>query len=392
MAIDYNSSSDINVLKTKKIIEYPIGISAKAIDEYGKENQYMMIKINTDINSATLKNDKGLGGVMTQSTRVGTGIRSSLLNAVENVTQNASLGFNNVTDKNMDPDIILKNSATDINALPWQTQKNMIRLDRVVILPMPDNYVVGTNIQYNMVDISFLTNIGDFINNIGAGAGADLLQYGKNAAISGLINGVKNIGVGGVNIGVNVANDILKNYISGKLGNLVGPGLAYGNVPGNIIPQLKIKDLTSLKAQLAEDRVAMNPKKEIMFDSFGFRSFQFIYSFAPKDKYESESVNEIIQTLRYYALPEISGGKMFYKFPAEFEVFFMLGQKDNPNIPKMTTSVIESIIVQYSDGHVWSTLPNGSPVNIHMTLQFKELELVDRNRVYNKTSSVNSGY
>ena len=154
MALDYTNTSDINVLKTKKIIEYPIGISAKAIDEYGNPTQYMMIKINTDINAATLKNDKGLGNVMTQSTRVGTGIRASTVNIVENAASGMGMGFNNVTDKNIDPDIILKNAAKDINALPWQTQKNMTRLDRVVILPMPTTHTVNASIQYNLTDIS----------------------------------------------------------------------------------------------------------------------------------------------------------------------------------------------------------------------------------------------
>ncbi len=386
MALDYTNSSDINVLKQKKIIEYPIGISAKAVDEYGNPSQYMMIKINTDTRSSKLKNDKATGGVMTQSTRVGTGIRASSMNAVENAAMGLNNNFNSVTDKDMDPDIILKNSAKDINAVTWQTQKGMTRLDRVVVLPMPDRHNVSTNIQYNLTDISFLTNVGDWINQVGNGAVGDLALLGKNAAISGIVNTTKNVGVGAANVGISMANKYVNNLLTATF-----PG-AVGSLPSNIIPQLKIKDLTSLKAQLAEDRLAINPKKEIMFDSFGFRTFQFEYTFAPKDRYESESVNEIIQTLRYYALPEISGGKMFYIFPAEFEVFFMLGQTDNPNIPKMTTSVLESIVIQYSDGNVWSTLPNGSPVVIHMSLQFKELELVDRNRVYNTTSSVNSGY
>lgn len=386
MALDYTNSSDINVLKQKKIIEYPIGISAKAVDEYGNPSQYMMIKINTDTRSSKLKNDKSTGGVMTQSTRVGTGISTNPTSVIQNAAIGLNNNFNSVTDKDMDPDIILKNSAKDINAVTWQTQKGMTRLDRVVVLPMPDRHNVSTNIQYNLTDISFLTNVGDWINQVGNGAVGDLALLGKNAAISGIVNTAKNVGVGAANVGISMANKYVNNLLTATF-----PG-AVGSLPSNIIPQLKIKDLTSLKAQLAEDRLAINPKKEIMFDSFGFRTFQFEYTFAPKDRYESESVNEIIQTLRYYALPEISGGKMFYIFPAEFEVFFMLGQTDNPNIPKMTTSVLESIVIQYSDGNVWSTLPNGSPVVIHMSLQFKELELVDRNRVYNTTSSVNSGY
>jgi hypothetical protein len=129
-----------------------------------------------------------------------------------------------------------------------------------------------------------------------------------------------------------------------------------------------------------------------MFSGFSFRRFSFTWQFAPKSIQESDMVRDIIETFRYYALPEITGGKMFYIFPSEFEISFMQGQRDNPNIPKITTSVLENIAVDYSPNGVWGTLPNGASIATRMTLNFLELELVDRTRVWNSNSTITSGH
>lgn len=223
----------------------------------------------------------------------------------------------------------------------------MTLLDKVVILPMPNEHTVGTSIRYNSnYDPSILTKAGDIVNQMGGDALNDLKTMGKNAGISALVNKL----AGGRNI-------------------------------------------TSTADLLAEERLALNPKKEVMFDSFGYREFSFRYQFAPKSENESNVVREIIETFRYYALPEIVKSKFFYLLPAEFDISFILGEKPNPNIPKITTSVLQRVGVNYSpNSGVWATLPNGAPLAIDMTLDFLELSLVDRKMVYNKDSAITSGH
>lgn len=107
---------------------------------------------------------------------------------------------------------------------------------------------------------------------------------------------------------------------------------------------------------------------------------------------DSNMVSEIIETLRYYALPELDEGKIFYIFPSEFTITFMLGQKENPNIPKITTCVLRNVSVNYSPNGIWGTLPNGAPLVMTMSLDFRELELIDRKRVYDKNNAITSGF
>ena len=151
-------------------------------------------------------------------------------------------------------------------------------------------------------------------------------------------------------------------------------------------------DVTNKQALLNEERLATNPKKEVMFYDFGFRTYSFSYQFAPKSPGESEMVKDIIETFRYYSLPEIAPGKFHYIFPSEFEITFMQGNNENPHIPRITTSALSDITVDYLPNGVWSTLPNGAPLALSINLQFLELEKVDRSRVWKKDAPDTSGY
>jgi hypothetical protein len=220
-------------------------------------------------------------------------------------------------------------------------QKGMVSLDRVIVLPMPNEHSVNTSVRYNEYDPSDATKAGDTLNQPLVGVISDKISGLKNRILAAGIN---------------------KFFSTTK------------------------KDLEF------EERRMKNDKKEIMFDSFSFRTFSFNYTFAPKNQEESETVRSIIETLRYYSLPEISSGKVYYIFPSEFEISFMLGGKINPHIPKIATSVLQTINVNYSPNGVWSTLPNGAPLSLNIQMNFLELELIDRSRVYNKESVIRSGY
>lgn len=320
-------SSNVEVLKDKKILQYPIGLGSTEFDDHGKEQQYMMFKINTNEKTTSLRGDKQIGDV---TTAVGTrnGIRTTS-------------GGAGIFDKSADPDVSIKYSNED--KTKWVKQKGMVRLDKVIILPMPNDHNVNTSLEYTKLKQNLLTQAGDMLNQ----QGSDLVSAGVTK---------------------------FKNWLGAAGVNALKSGA------------------TSEEALLAEDGLLSNSKMEVRFTGFTFRKFSFSYQFAPKSQAESEIVRDIIETFRYYALPELTLGSMYYIMPSEFEIYFMQGQRDNPNIPKVTTSVLENVSVNYSPNSVWSTLPNGANLAINMTLNFVELELVDRSRVYNPESLITSGY
>jgi len=329
------SNTRLAELKDKKLLEYPIGIAKNIVDDHGISKQFMMFRIITDTKASKLKDDKASSDVLITSDVVGTGRDGQAINS-----------------KDADKALVDRYGQAAVNAENWRTQSGVTRLDKVIILPMPDDHAVNTSIQYDTNhDPSMLTKGADMAGQNGGALIAEMAKLGGASIAAGGINRAKSL-------------------ITSKGG-----------------------DATSTDAILASFRMAKNPKKEVMFNGFTYRQFSFSYLFAPKNVNESDTVNEIIRTFRYYALPAISPAKLFYIFPSEFEISFMLGKIDNPNIPRMTKSVLQRVGVNYSPASSgWATLPNGSPVAIQMTLEFIELELVDRNRVYNAARPISSGF
>lgn len=324
-------TSNVPVLADKKILQYPLDLGSSDKDKFGVDQHYMIFKINTDTKTTALKDDVKSGSVnIATGKRQGTGQGGSALRGT--------------FQKNDDKDLRLKYGDKAVDDQRWVVQKGMTRLDKVIVLPMPNDHVVVTSVEYDdHFGSSDLTKMGDYMNQSGTEMAADLYTLGKNTLAVGGINTLK-------------------------------------------------ADLTDMQSMLAEERLAQNPKKEVMFDSFGFRNFSFSYQFAPKTQEESDMVHDIIETFRYYALPEITGGTMFYIFPSEFEISFMFGAKENPHIPRIATSVLKNITVNYAPNSVWSSLPNGAPLSLAISLTFIELELIDRSRVFSETNPITSGY
>lgn len=318
------------ILASKRILQYPLNLGSSDIDDHGNPAQYMMFKIMIDEQATKLREDKSAGAVVS-STRVGIGASTERINLKEN-------------EKDADPDLKIQYGSEAVGAESWRYQKGMQRLDKVVVLPMPNQHNVGTTIRYSEEEQTGLSKLGDIYNQLGNGVVGEAATWGKNAGISAILNKLKN-------------------------------------------------GITNTNALLAEERLALNPKKEVLFKDMGFRQFSFQYNFAPKSQEESEMVDRIIETFRYYASPELSPSKFFFMLPAEFDVSFMLGHKHNPHIPKIATSVLQRVGVNYSpNSGVWATLPNGAPVAIDMTLEFMELEIITRERIFNANSPITMGH
>ena len=131
--------------------------------------------------------------------------------------------------------------------------------------------------------------------------------------------------------------------------------------------------------------VVTNPMLELLYTSPSFRSFQFDFFFYPRDEREALEVQKIIERLKFHQAPEISGsfGKGFLIPPSEFDIKFYYNGAQNPNIPQVSTCVLEDININYApNGFSAYEVPNenipslgrtGMPVSIQLTLQFKEV-------------------
>lgn len=127
----------------------------------------------------------------------------------------------------------------------------------------------------------------------------------------------------------------------------------------------------------------INPKVEVLYANTMQREHRFDFIFSPSSQKESESLRQIIKTLRYHAAPELSTGtgSFFWIPPAEFDITFFHRGEENTRIPRINTCALTQIDVSYSPNGTWSTFQDGYPTQIRMQLAFRETEVTHKLRV-----------
>jgi len=127
----------------------------------------------------------------------------------------------------------------------------------------------------------------------------------------------------------------------------------------------------------------INPRVEILFSTTPQRQFAFEVLMAPRNEKESQTIRDIIQTLRFHAAPELDTllhGLTFIP-PAEFDITFYNKGIENTNIPRINTCVLGGIDVDVAPQGKYSTFSNGHPVAVRMVLRFIEIEILHKLRV-----------
>lgn len=121
-----------------------------------------------------------------------------------------------------------------------------------------------------------------------------------------------------------------------------------------------------------------NPRKEQVFREPSFRQFNFNYTFAPRSEEEARNVEAIIRQFKYHAHPSLNESDFCYRYPSEFDIVHYHNGVENLHLPKHTTSVLESVGVNYAPSDNYSFFSNGMPSVIQMSLRFLELAIVTK--------------
>lgn len=124
-----------------------------------------------------------------------------------------------------------------------------------------------------------------------------------------------------------------------------------------------------------------NPFRAQMFKSVDNRVFVFEYKFLPRTAAESETVRQIIHKFKYHMHPEISPGGYYFIYPSEFDIEYYYRGKTNSFVNKISTCVLESLSVDYGGQGGFHSFADGSPTEVNMRLQFKELEVLTKERI-----------
>ena len=133
---------------------------------------------------------------------------------------------------------------------------------------------------------------------------------------------------------------------------------------------------------------AENPYMEVIFKNLELREFEYSFQFAPRSEDETHDVQAIIKLFRFHMAPELKGNNHRYlTLPSTFDIHYMfqdsptsLQPQENSFYSKIATCVLEDCSVDYSPGGVHS-FADGAPTQINMTLQFKETELLTKDKI-----------
>ena len=152
-----------------------------------------------------------------------------------------------------------------------------------------------------------------------------------------------------------------------------------GNTAKNVIAGLALQKNGGLSAATG---LAGNPKKEQIFKGVDFRKFSFDYQFFPRDGKEAEAVLKIIEEFKFHMHPEFLDNNNFvYVYPSEFDVAYYKDGVENRTLHRHTACVLEEMNVNYTPNGTFTTFANGMPTQINVTMQFKELALLTKDRV-----------
>ena len=131
---------------------------------------------------------------------------------------------------------------------------------------------------------------------------------------------------------------------------------------------------------------ADNPYMEVLFDKMALRTFTYNFTFAPRNTDERDDVQKIIRLFRFHMAPELRGDhNRFLTLPSTFDIHYMYQTEEgkaseNDFYNRIATCVLENCTVDYTPGGVRS-FTDGSPTQITMSLQFKETELLTKERI-----------
>ena len=172
--------------------------------------------------------------------------------------------------------------------------------------------------------------------------------------------------------------------VDSTVGGRIGEGLqaavaGIGNLAKGVPGLEGLGDKTVNAAKLAA-KVATNPFREVLFEGINYRTFNFSYTFLPKSKAETNKVRNIIDLFKFHMHPELSTNGLFYVYPSEFEMQYYFRGQQNEFLHKMSTCVLTDMSVDYGDGY-FSSFDDGAPTEIKMSLTFKEVELLTKERI-----------
>ena len=138
----------------------------------------------------------------------------------------------------------------------------------------------------------------------------------------------------------------------------------------------------------AKEGAIISDRLELAFKGINKRVFQYTFKMIPKNPQEADEIRKIVFAFKANMLPEFVGGNRAGRrlvVPNTFDISYMYVGAENDYLHKISTCVLENMNVTYG-GDRYKTFEGredgAPPVETTITLNFKEMELITRERVF----------
>lgn len=231
------------------------------------------------------------------------------------------------------------------NSLSRHYSGNTVRVDTAICLHMPPS--IQTSYQSNWS-----------VSELGV-AGATLDAW-KGAGDLSSFEAWKNMW--------NTGKEVLPEVLA-----MTGVKVADAILPG------KIADTYTWANQMVE-----NPYVEVLFNGVSNRTFSFTFKFIPRSPEEQKVIKEIVDTLKFHRAPEkkLARANLYWSYPSTFDITFLKKNgQENEWLFKISTCALTDLNVQQGSDSHFASFEDGSPFSTTITLNFTELEVLDKNRI-----------
>jgi hypothetical protein len=219
----------------------------------------------------------------------------------------------------------------------------------------------------------------------------DTLAFSQSQNFAGLDLG------GGLAATLGAGYSGVQNMLSGDMSNTDKANYALKNATPFVLNALaNIAGQAGRAVFAGFTGTTVNPMMEVVYSAPEFRSFRFDFMFYPRSSIEAKEVQNIIQRIRFHQAPEILGnnsagglGGYFLVPPSEFDIKFYYNGTENPNIPSISTCVLQTVDVDYApngfaayevleDRNIPKWGSTGMPIGIRLGLVFKETQIITK--------------
>ncbi len=131
-----------------------------------------------------------------------------------------------------------------------------------------------------------------------------------------------------------------------------------------------------------QNRITVNPHMAQLFRGVRFREFQFDFQMMARNAQESDAIQNIIYQFKYAMHPglDATDPERWYSYPNNFTIEFFSPREEY--LFKIGVCVLTGMEVDYAGSGVPSFFSEtGAPVDVRMSLQFKELQIVTKESI-----------